>query len=114
MFSWCLRGAPASHPVLVNGKSVAVYGVEYPASDDFLRAIDGVNDATVVIQNMAAACPQTKMVLGGYSQGAAVVDILAARVGRSSDSPVHCRRPSLTTSRQWRSSVARPTAWATH
>jgi hypothetical protein len=26
---------------LVNGKSVAVYGVEYPASYDFLRAIDG-------------------------------------------------------------------------
>lgn len=63
---------------LVNGKSVDVYGVEYPASHDFLRAIDGVNDAGVFIQNMAESCPQTKMVLGGYSQGAAVVDILTA------------------------------------
>ena len=63
---------------LVHGKSVAIYNVEYPASYDFLRAIDGVNDAGVYIQNMASSCPQTEMVLGGYSQGAAVVDILAA------------------------------------
>jgi cutinase len=63
---------------LVNGKSVAVYAVDYPASYDFLRAMDGVNDAAAFIQNTAASCPQTKMVLGGYSQGAAVVDVLAA------------------------------------
>ena len=63
---------------LVNGKSVAAYNVEYPASYDFLRAIDGVNDAGVFIQNTVESCPQTEMVLGGYSQGAAVVDILAA------------------------------------
>ena len=63
---------------LVNGKSVAVYGVEYPASYDFLRAIDGVNDASTFIDNTAQACPRTKMVLGGYSQGAAVIDVLAA------------------------------------
>lgn len=63
---------------LVNGKSVAVYNVEYPASYDFLRAVDGVNDAGIFIANMAASCPRTEMVLGGYSQGAAVVDILAA------------------------------------
>ena len=62
----------------VVGTSVAVDGVEYPASHDFLRAIDGVNDAGVFIQNITVSCPQTKMVLGGYSQGAAVVDILAA------------------------------------
>ncbi len=62
----------------VSGKSVAVYNVEYPASYDFLRAIDGVNDAGTFIQNMVASCPRTEMVLGGYSQGAAVVDVLAA------------------------------------
>jgi cutinase-like protein len=63
---------------LENGKSVAVYAVRYPASYDFLRAIDGVNDASAFIENTAQACPQTKMVLGGFSQGAAVVDVLAA------------------------------------
>ena len=92
MFRWSLRAAPAEPPgagrvgeafvdslrSLVNGKLVAAYNVEYPASYDFLRAIDGVNDAGVFIQNMVESCPQTEMVLGGYSQGAAVVDILAA------------------------------------
>jgi cutinase len=63
---------------LVSGKSVAVYAVQYPASYDFLRAIDGVNDAGAFIENTAQACPQTRIVLGGYSQGAAVVDVLAA------------------------------------
>jgi cutinase len=63
---------------LVNGRSVAVYGVQYPASYDFMRAIDGVDDAAAFMQNTAQACPQTQMVLGGYSQGAAVIDVLAA------------------------------------
>jgi cutinase-like protein len=63
---------------LANGKSVAIYAVQYPASYDFPRAIDGVNDASAFIEHTAQACPQTKIVLGGYSQGAAVVDVLAA------------------------------------
>jgi hypothetical protein len=45
---------------------------------DSLRSLVNGNDAAVVIQNMAASCAQSKLVLGGYSQGAAVVDILAA------------------------------------
>jgi cutinase len=62
---------------LVKGKSVATYAVSYPASRDFLRAADGANDASMFIQNTAATCPDTKIVLGGYSQGAAVIDIVA-------------------------------------
>jgi cutinase-like protein len=61
---------------LVGGKSVAVYAVNYPASRDFLRAANGANDASLFVQNIAATCPDTKIVLGGYSQGAAVVDII--------------------------------------
>jgi cutinase len=61
---------------LVKGKSVAVYAVNYPATRDFLRAVDGANDASLFVQNTAATCPDTKIVLGGYSQGAAVVDII--------------------------------------
>ena len=60
------------------GKSVGAYGVNYPADKDFLAATNGANDASTHIQRMAANCPNTKLVLGGYSQGAAVVDIVTA------------------------------------
>jgi cutinase len=36
----------------------------------------GVNDASAHVQATAANCPSTRIVLGGYSQGAAVVDIV--------------------------------------
>jgi cutinase len=62
---------------LVKGKSVAVYAVNYPATRDFLRAADGADDASLFVQNMATTCPDTKIVLGGYSQGAAVIDAIA-------------------------------------
>jgi cutinase len=61
---------------LVKGKSVAVYAVNYPATRDFLRAADGANDASNFVQNIANTCPDTKIVLGGYSQGAAVIDAI--------------------------------------
>ncbi|MGV0769214.1 cutinase family protein [Mycobacterium syngnathidarum] len=54
------------------GKTVDVYGVNYPASLNFGQAADGVADASNRIQSVAANCPATKIVLGGYSQGAAV------------------------------------------
>jgi cutinase len=54
------------------GKSVDVYPVNYPASLDFATAADGVVDASNKVRDMATQCPNTKIVLGGYSQGAAV------------------------------------------
>lgn len=54
------------------GKTVAVDPVNYPASLDFGRAVDGVADASTKVESSAAKCPNTKIVLGGYSQGAAV------------------------------------------
>jgi cutinase len=62
----------------INGKSVGVYAVDYAASDDFLRAADGANDASAHVQATAANCPATKIVLGGYSQGAAVIDAITS------------------------------------
>lgn len=59
-------------------KSVGAYAVNYPANKDFLAAADGANDASNHVQQMAGNCPKTKMVLGGYSQGAAVIDIVTA------------------------------------
>jgi cutinase len=58
------------------GKLVDVYPVNYPASLDFQTAADGFIDASNKVRDMAANCPNTKMVLGGYSQGAAVVGYL--------------------------------------
>jgi cutinase len=54
------------------GKTVEAYGVNYPASLNFGQAVDGVADAANRIQSVATECPSTKIVLGGYSQGAAV------------------------------------------
>jgi cutinase len=54
------------------GKTVDVYAVNYPASLDFGQAADGIVDASNKIEAIAASCPNTKIVLGGYSQGAAV------------------------------------------
>ncbi|ORW31733.1 cutinase [Mycobacterium paraense] len=59
-------------------RSLGVYAVNYPASTDFSNpgfpatVIDGIRDAGTHIESMAKNCPNTKEVLGGYSQGAAV------------------------------------------
>ncbi len=59
-------------------KSMDVYPVDYPASLDFQTAADGVIDASTKVQATAAECPNTKIVLGGFSQGAAVAGYLTA------------------------------------
>jgi len=59
----------------VGGRSVGVYAVNYPATFDFVPSTNaGTSDANAHVASMIANCPNTKMVLGGYSQGAMVVD----------------------------------------
>ncbi|OBI77250.1 cutinase [Mycobacterium sp. E740] len=61
------------------GRSIGVYAVNYPATEDFQpSASAGAADANAHIRSMAAECANTKLVLGGYSQGALVVDLLTA------------------------------------
>jgi cutinase len=60
----------------VGGRSVGVYAVNYPANDDYHgSASAGADDASAYIQNTVASCPNTKIVLGGYSQGSTVIDL---------------------------------------
>jgi len=56
-------------------KNIGVYAVRYPADNE----VDvGANDMSAHIQNMANTCPDTRLVLGGYSLGAAVTDVVLA------------------------------------
>ncbi|WP_343599555.1 cutinase family protein [Mycobacterium sp.] len=69
----------------VGSKSVGVYPVNYPASGDFGSGIDfartfvdGIRDAGTHVQSTAASCPNTRIVLGGYSQGAALAGFVTS------------------------------------
>jgi len=54
------------------GKTISVSGVEYPASYDFSDGVLGVINAADQLETIANTCPKTKVIFGGYSQGAAV------------------------------------------
>lgn len=56
-------------------KTVGVYAVNYPADTQ----IDmGAADMSRHVQYMATNCPNTRLVLGGYSLGAAATDLVLA------------------------------------
>ena len=64
----------------IGTKTLELYPVDYPATTDFPRALDGVRDASARVESMAANCPNTNIVLGGFSQGAAVAGYVTADV----------------------------------
>ncbi|MFV0493611.1 cutinase family protein [Mycobacterium sp.] len=68
--------AAALWPAL-GAANLGTYGVNYPASFNFLTTAEGANDARGHIAWMAEQCPATRIVLGGFSQGASVVSMLA-------------------------------------
>ena len=58
------------------GKHIDAYPVNYRATLLQLHGNDGAKDAIKHIKDVADKCPATPQVLGGYSQGASVVDIV--------------------------------------
>jgi cutinase-like protein len=69
------------------GRSVGVYPVNYPASSDFTAGIqfaatvvEGIRDAANHVQATVANCPNTRIVLGGFSQGAVVAGFVTSAV----------------------------------
>ncbi|HEU4362529.1 MAG TPA: cutinase family protein [Mycobacterium sp.] len=62
----------------LGGSPPAVYPVNYPATDQWATGVDGVRDAGAHVVSTAANCPRTKMVLGGFSQGAAVMGFVTS------------------------------------
>ena len=59
-------------------RTVGVHGVNYPASSDFFgpgftqNVATGARDVLDHVRGVVSVCPQTQMIVGGYSQGAMV------------------------------------------
>lgn len=66
----------ALQPAL-GGRGFDNYAVNYPASYNFLQTGQGADDARDHIAAMVDQCPDTRLILGGFSQGAAAVSMLA-------------------------------------
>ena len=59
-------------------RNVGLYAVRYPADNE----VDvGANDMSAHVQSTINGCPDTREVLGGYSLGAAVTDVVIAAPG---------------------------------
>lgn len=59
------------------GMNIDTYAVNYKAGKLQLHGGNGADDAISHIKSTVSSCPDTKIVLGGFSQGASVIDIVA-------------------------------------
>lgn len=59
-------------------RDVSLYAVQYPANTEVTI---GANDMSAHVQSVINSCPNTRVVLGGYSLGAAVTDVVMAAPG---------------------------------
>jgi hypothetical protein len=77
----------------IGGKSLDVYPVDYPASHEWSTGLDGIKDASTHVEAMAANCPNTEMVLSGYSQGAAVMGFVTSTAVAEGVDPATVPKP---------------------
>ena len=59
-------------------RDVGLYAVQYPANTEVTV---GANDMSAHVQSIINNCPNTRVVLGGYSLGSAVTDVVMAAPG---------------------------------
>lgn len=71
----------------IGPRTLDVYAVNYQASSDFGNrmefargVLDGIKDAGGHVESTAASCPNTRIVLGGFSQGAVVAGFVTSAV----------------------------------
>jgi cutinase len=71
----------------IGARSMDVYPVNYVASGDFgdrigfaRTVVDGIRDAGAHVEATAANCPNTRIVIAGFSQGAVVAGYVTAAV----------------------------------
>ena len=70
------------------GRTVTSYAVDYAANTSQSSAGPGATNMSSHISSVAAACPGTSFVIGGYSQGATVTDIaVGIRAGTTTGTP---------------------------
>ncbi|KNG80848.1 hypothetical protein ANOM_010417 [Aspergillus nomiae NRRL 13137] len=77
-------GPPVANQLAsLTGNKVTVQGVDYPAdaAGNAMMGASGGPKMAELIQQAKKQCPNTKVVLGGYSQGAMVVHNAASKVG---------------------------------
>ncbi|WP_422743001.1 cutinase family protein [Mycobacterium sp. WMMD1722] len=77
----------------IGDRTLSVYPVNYPASDQWSTGADGVRDAGARVLSVADTCPDTEMVLGGYSQGAAVMGFVTSEAVPDGVDPATVPKP---------------------
>ncbi len=73
----------------LSDRTVTSHAVDYAANSSQTSAGPGATAMSARVREVAAACPSTLFVLGGYSQGATVTDIaVGIRTGTTTGTPV--------------------------